>query len=235
MGNPAPKSSVQEHWYGRLPEAQRRLYDSIVTELESCYAMLSVVLDEAFASRSRGRLPRAREEAAVAAALFDRLSARLLAALGAVADQSKYSEPVPDVTPLNPDFFRREWAQRAAAWNHVLHHISLGTRARFMNKVHALDGTVGTLAGEFRETAGEISEGLSVRPGDHWHSLDSLHYDVNTCLRETIVILKSFLYGLPDTELDVFEQRLEGRRHHVEDPGSPHRPPTPRSDTGAWR
>lgn len=212
MESPAAKGTLPGQWYAKLPAPQERLYDSIVTDLESSYAMLSVALDEAFACRSRGRLPRAREGAAVAASLFDRLSSSLLAALGAVADQSRHSKPVPDVKPLNPDFFRREWARRAAAWNSLLHHVVVGNRSRFLNKVEALDGTVGTLAGEFRETAGEISAGFSVRPGDDWDSLDSLHYDVNTCLRETIVLLKSFLRELPEAELETFARRWAGRR-----------------------
>ena len=203
---------VRDQWCARLPEAQDRLYGSVVGDLESSYAMLSVALDEAFASLSDGSLPRAREGAAVAADLFDRLSAGLLAALGAVADQTSHSQPVADVTPLNPDFFRRESAQRAAAWSHVLHYILVGSRSRFLHKLEVLDGAVEAMATEFRGTAEEISEGSSTRPEHHWDCLDSLHYDMNTCLRETIVILKSFLHRLPENEVDAFARRLAGRR-----------------------
>ena len=206
------KDRVRDQWCARLPEAHERLYGSIVSDLESSYAMLSVALDEAFASRSGGSLPRAREGAAIAAELFDRLSAGLLAALGAVADQTEHSQPVPDVTPLNPDFFRLESAQRAAAWSHVLHYVLVGARSRFLHKLEVLDGTVGALAGEFRQTADEISEGSSTRPEHHWNTLDSLHYDVNTCLRETMVLLKSFLYSLPAGEVDNFARLQAGRR-----------------------
>jgi hypothetical protein len=47
-----------------------------------------------------------------------------------------------------------------------------------------------------------------VHPESHWEALDSLHYDLNTCLRETIVVLKSFLLGLSPEELDAFCRRL---------------------------
>ncbi|MGC1289649.1 MAG: hypothetical protein WA855_00080, partial [Candidatus Acidiferrales bacterium] len=38
--------------------------------------------------------------------------------------------------------------------------------------------------------------------------LDELHYDVNTCLRETVVVLKSFILALPPKNLPLFEDDL---------------------------
>lgn len=225
---------VREQWRARLPEAQLRVFDSVVGELEACYAMLSITLDDAFASRDRGRLGRAREGAAVAADLFDRLSGGLLAALGAVAEQSRHPGPVPDVTPLDPEFFRREWARRAAAWSHLMHYVLLGTRSRFLHKVEALDCAVRTLAGEFRETAAEISEGASTRPEHHWQSLDAMHYDVNTCLRETIVLLKSFLHSLPPQDVDAFARRAAGRKPAAVPEPLPSQEPAPRRASGGW-
>ena len=61
---------------------------------------------------------------------------------------------------------------------------------------------------EFRSTAEDLAEGTSIRPSMHWEALDNLHYDLNTCLRETIVLLKSFLRALPASELDAFRTRL---------------------------
>jgi hypothetical protein len=48
--------------------------------------------------------------------------------------------------------------------------------------------------------------------------MERLHYDVNTCLRETQVMLKSFLRALPSQQLDSFEERLRAPR-----PASPSR------------
>lgn len=229
-----PQRAVREQWCAQLPEAQRRLFDSLVNELEASYNMLSISLDEAFAQRSRGRLVRAREGAAVAAELFDRLSLGLLAALGAVGEQSQQAGRLPDVTPLNPEFFRCDWAQRAAAWNHLVHLVLRGARSRFQHKLRVLDGTVENLAGEFREAAQEISEGASVRPAIHWQSLDSMHYDVNTCLRETIVLLKSFLHLLPADHLDAFARCLAGRKRDSLPAGSQLAEPTRRKVSRAW-
>jgi len=38
-----------------------------------------------------------------------------------------------------------------------------------------------------------------------WQAVDAAHYDLNTCLRESIVLLKSFLMALPDDELEPFQ------------------------------
>ena len=87
----------------------------------------------------------------------------------------------------------------------------LPTRSlRFRRKLNVLLRSVNHLAGEFHHAAREISEGSSVHPESHWEALDWLHYDLNTCLRESIVVLKSFLLGLSPTELDAFCRRLGG-------------------------
>ena len=44
-----------------------------------------------------------------------------------------------------------------------------------------------------------------MRPESHWASLDALHFDLNTCLRETIVVLKSFLCHLPAEQAEQFD------------------------------
>ncbi|MGH7837303.1 MAG: hypothetical protein ACREQC_05680, partial [Candidatus Binataceae bacterium] len=65
------------------------------------------------------------------------------------------------------------------------------------------------LTGEFCATAGEIVDGASIDPNASWNSLDSLHYDFNTCLREIEVVLKCFLHSLPLERLSAFSSQLE--------------------------
>jgi len=38
-----------------------------------------------------------------------------------------------------------------------------------------------------------------------WDEVDTGHYDLNTCLREAIILLKSFLIALPEDQLGAFE------------------------------
>jgi hypothetical protein len=68
------------------------------------------------------------------------------------------------------------------------------------------------LAVGFQNAAEELSQNDSLRPDFDWEFLDATHYDLNTCLRETVVILKSFLHALPERQLshfqDIFRQQF---------------------------
>lgn len=206
------RRTVRDQWSARLPEAQERVFASLVGELEVAYAMLSITLNEAFTLRRRGALNRARESAGVSADLFERLAAEVQVVLDVVGEESKHFGALPEVTPPQPEFYRGESARRAASWNQLLHRVLFSARARFFHKLHALEDTVRQLTGEFRDAADEIAAGASVDPEKHWSLLDSAHYDLNTSLRETIVLLKSFLHGLPGRQLGAFALGLETRR-----------------------
>lgn len=210
--------SVQEDWLARLPEEKSLLFESAVAELESCYVMVSVALNEAFSLREDGQLVRAREEVAVAGELAGLLATRMGDALGAVDECGRHFGDLPSVNPLHSSFFRGTSAQLAVRWYHLLQRALLSVRSRFFYKISALSQMVEELATEFRTTAAELAEGTSIRPAIHWEALDDLHYDLNTCLRETIVLLKSFLRALPERELEAFQVRM-GR------PSQPHLEP----------
>ncbi|PYU15507.1 MAG: hypothetical protein DMG29_06660 [Acidobacteria bacterium] len=81
-------------------------------------------------------------------------------------------------------------------------------RSSLFHKLRSLADTVEDLQGEFREAAEEIADGASTQPGARWQALDILHYDLNTCLREAMVMLKSFLCALPSEEMQLFQQKL---------------------------
>jgi len=41
-----------------------------------------------------------------------------------------------------------------------------------------------------------------------WAEVDAGHYDLNTCLREAIVVFKSFLIALPEDQLGAFQNAV---------------------------
>ena len=90
-----------------------------------------------------------------------------------------------------------------------MHHILFGVRPRFLHKLRILSHAIEQLEREFFEAAGDVAKGLTTRPGDSWQRLDNLHYDFNTCLRETEVVLKSFLRVLPDDQLSSLASELD--------------------------
>jgi hypothetical protein len=70
---------------------------------------------------------------------------------------------------------------------------------------------VDELAVSFLASSEEILAGDSLDADNHWEALDAAHYDLNTCLRETVILFKSFLHALPESQfqefLTIFQER----------------------------
>jgi hypothetical protein len=174
--------------------------------------MLSVSLDEALAQRARGELVCAQQQVAITSELLLRLVSTLTNACAVLSAGGKHLSNLPLVQPLHTEFFQGDTGQSAASWNSLLHNVLLGHRSRFFHKLRILSNTVEQLGIEFEQNAHDIAAGLSVEPAACWKQLDSLHYDLNTCLRESEVILKSFLHALPAERLVAFGTELSRPR-----------------------
>ncbi len=206
----SPRSqSVREDWVACLPKEKDRLFEATLGDLETSYTMLSVALNEAFLLRAGGSIGQAREEAGITADLFDRSAGRLLHVLRTMHEYGRHFGQLPNVAPLVPENFRGPTSQRLARSSSILCRVLFSSRSRFFHKLYTLSEAVEETALQFREIAGEVVEGISIEPQVDWASLDTLHYDFNTCLRESIVVLKSFLLVLPDGELRAFGQTIQ--------------------------
>ncbi|MGA8144744.1 MAG: hypothetical protein WB987_12720 [Candidatus Acidiferrales bacterium] len=170
--------------------------------------MMSVSLDEALAQRARGELVCAQQQVAITSDLMLRLVGALMGGCAVLADRGKHVSNLPIVEPLSTGFFRGDTAQSAASWNSLLHNVLLGDRSRFFHKLRILSNTVEHLGREFEQAASDVAAGTCVEPASCWKQLDSLHYDLNTCLRESEVILKSFLHSLPADQISAFEAEI---------------------------
>lgn len=200
---------VSEDWIMALPREKTKVFETVVRRWECTYAMMSVALDDALSLRARGELVCARQQVSMAADLLGRLAASLISFCDTLSVRGRRVAGLPAVEPLNTEFFRGQTAQSAASWNAILHHVLFRGRSRFFHKLRILSGTLERLEREFQEAAGDIAKNLSVQPGDAWKNLDSLHYDFNTCLRETEVLLKSFLRSLPAEQLPALSSELD--------------------------
>jgi hypothetical protein len=185
------------------------LFDSTVRHWEYSYAMMSVALDDAFSLRARGELICARQQVCVSGDLLRGLSATLVSFCKTVGRRGRRLNITPRVEPMRPEFFRGDTGQSAASWNSILHHLLFGGRARFLHKLRILSDTIEQLEEQFAATVDELSRAATIHPSDSWKTLDCLHYDFNTCLRETEIVLKSFLRALPLEQLEVFAAELE--------------------------
>jgi hypothetical protein len=200
---------VSEDWITALPREKTQVFEIVVHRWECAYAMMSVALDDALSLRARGELVCARQQVSVAADLLGRLAASLISFCTAIAARGRQIAHLPAVEPLNTKFFRGDTAQSAASWNGILHRVLFRDRPRFFHKLRILSSTLEQLDREFCDAAGDISKGLSVQPGHAWQTLDQIHYDFNTCLRETEVLLKSFLRTLPAEQLPALAAELD--------------------------
>jgi hypothetical protein len=202
------RRDVSGSWICALPREKKQLFETVVRRWEVTYGMMSVALDEALSLRARGQLVSARQQVSIVSELLVRLAATLIGACDAMSDRGRHVSGLPVVAPLNVDFFRGDTAQSAASWNGLLHHVLLGDRSRFFHKLRILSGTVQGVANEFCNAAQDISDGVSIRPGACWTAVDSLHYDLSTCLRETEVVFKCFLRTLPNEQVSAFSQKI---------------------------
>jgi hypothetical protein len=87
----------------------------------------------------------------------------------------------------------------------LLCRILLTERSQFLYKISTLGEMVENLNQDFCAAAAEIVNGVPIESQAEWQAVDAAHYDLNTCLRESIVLLKSFLMVLPEEELEPFQ------------------------------
>jgi len=205
------RSSVSQDWRKPLSSEKSRAYLECLRTLETMYAMFSVNLDEAFGMRRRGHTATAYEVLNVAPALCRRLALPLSSLLRAMLDHAKHFGTTPNILPLDPENFQNARSQRAARLSDWFSKILLTRRSQFLHKMSTLCDLVEELSVCFDTTIEELCEEQTIEPQRYWEVLDSVHYDLNTCLRQTVVLFKSFLHALPEAQLEEFEANLATR------------------------
>ncbi len=196
--------SVSQDWRTPLSKEKSHAYLHILHRLETSYAMFSVNLDEALGLRSYGRIGKAQQVLSVSSALCQRLSAPLISLLRAMLLHARHASIAPNLASLDPQNFQNARSQRVARFNSVFSKVLLTRRSQFLHKISTLTELVEELTNKFETSAEEIFEGDPLHPDGEWEALDASHYDLNTCLRETVVLFKSFLDALPESQLQEF-------------------------------
>jgi len=206
--------SVQQDWRAFLPESKAAFFYAHANELENAYVMLSVALDGALTLWRRGQNVMAKETAEVTPELCDRLVLRLSSVLHAMRQHARHFGIVPNLAPLEVSNFRTERAQRAARFSSLMGHVLFSERSQFIQKISALEQIVEELGDFFVEAVGEaVGQASLADPEDRrvsWRALDASHFDLNTSLRETLVLLKSFIVVLPEEQLDLLDFTIRG-------------------------
>ena len=206
--SPLRKSNVSQDWRSPLPPEKSTTYLHNVRKLETCYAMFSVSLDEAIGLRRRGRLSEAQQVLTVTPALCGRLSRPLVTLLRAMLSHARHFRTSPKLSPLDPDNFQQPRSRRAASFNDICSRIFLSQRSQFLHKISTLLELVEDLEKAYSTASAQVSDLDCFLPEREWDLLDATHYDMNTCLRESIVVFKCFLQALPEEQLVEFNDAV---------------------------
>lgn len=201
-------TSVKEDWRAWLPEGKAQVFHSQVRDLDSTYTMFSVSLNEAMELRRAGQLGKSLLAVGITSELSRLLTEQLAGVLRGLSLHARHYGTVPNVAPLDPANFQGPREQRLARISALLNHVLFSHRLQFLYKVGTLEDMVENLGKDFREAADDLSGGICVDPQQIWGRVDADHYDLNTCLREAIVLLKSFLIVLPEEQLLVFQDAV---------------------------
>jgi hypothetical protein len=215
---PLRGNSVQDDWRAGLPKEKAQVYNQHVHELESSYAMLSVSLNEAIELRQLGQPGKSKLAVGITSGLCKLLTQALGGLLHALSEHAKHYGTTPNAAPLDPANFQGQRGQRSARMSSLLNRVLLTHRLQFLHKVSTLEEMVDDLGKDFRTAADDLAEGTSLNPMEIWAEVDSDHYDLNTCLRESIVVFKSFLIAMPDGQLEAFQDTI---RLQSQDAGVP--------------
>ena len=205
---PSRFSSVQEDWSAWLPPAKAEVFDSCVQQLELFYGMFSVSLNEALELRRTGKSGHSCRVIVVVPGLCARLAVPLERVLHTLGEHAEHFGIVPNIAPLDASNFRGAREQHTARMSDLLSHVLLTQRSQFLHKIETLAGIVLSICTEFNEVASDLGSGVSEAPSEDWRTVDDAHFDLNTCLREAIVVLKSFLVVLPNDQLTVFQKSI---------------------------
>jgi len=200
--------SVQDDWCAWLPQQKAQVFAGYVLELETFYNIFSVALNEALELRQTRLLTKSYRAAGMTPALCDRLAGHLGAVLRALSEHSKHYGTIPATAPLNPENFKGHKEQRTARMSALLSHVLLSQRSQFLHKISTLAEMTGDIDKDFQLAVDNLANGASAHPEVEWQVMDNAHYDINTCLREAIVLLKSFVRVLPDDQLGVFQKAV---------------------------
>jgi hypothetical protein len=200
---------VQEDWVAWLPDETGRVFEQLRQELAASCVILGVILNEALSGSPDETLVTAAPLALLFTGIFDRLVASLCIVLSALEEHERAHGTRPHARPLLPAYFRTRRARYLARANRLRSCLPIIKRSDFGPKLSAIRQVIAGLQHQARQEAWEIAAATESKCARaRWARLEILQYDLNTCLQETTVVLKSFFCALPGHELPRFRSRL---------------------------
>jgi len=201
-------SPVQEDWSAWLPPAKSNVFEHHTGHLEVAYNIFSVALDESLGLSRNGKVDQALQAVAVIPSLCARLALPLEALLHTLGQHARHFGTVPKSAPMNASNFRGPREQYSARMSELLSRVLFTERSQFLHKIDALADMVIRIRKHVAEAAFDLASGASLGDPADWQSLDDAHFDLNTCFRESAVLLKSFLLVLPESQIIPFQNSV---------------------------
>jgi hypothetical protein len=200
--------SVRDDWSAWLPDEKENFFHRNKQELESNYNMWSISLDEAISLHREGQFGKSLLAVGVSSELCRLLTEPLAALLRALSEHAKHYGTIPNAAPLDPENFRGPKGRHNARMSGLLNRVLFSHRFQFLHKVSTLGDMVEDLGKDFHDAVQHLAEGAAADLEIIWEEVDSTHFDLNTCLRETVVLFKSFMIVLPADQLSAFRQTV---------------------------
>lgn len=218
-------TTVQQDWRSWLPTEKAQVFREYEHHLESLYQMFSVSLNDALGLKQAGLVRLSQESIETTSELCERLTRPLAGMLRALFQHARHFGVVPNAAPLDPANYQGHKGQRSARLSGLLNRVLLSQRLQFLYKVSTLADMVEDLERDFHTAADALAEGQSYDLERKWNEVDTGHYDLNTCLRETFVLFKSFLIALPVEQLESFQETIcDQSQFQQQHPPASHRP-----------
>ena len=203
------RGSVIQDWIGALPPRHMITFTNVTRRWNCAYVIGSVALESALELRKGGNVRGATQQARVSGELLNRLADELVSGCHVIEDEAHHFADVPAVEPLDPAHFRSASIIWPVTFSRIVQQVAFGARTRFFYKVRTVERTVEALAADFSESLGDLRETTPASAFEPWDSLERIHNDLNVCLRESEVTLKSFLRALTATATEHVLVRLE--------------------------
>jgi hypothetical protein len=202
--------SVQQDWRAFLPEAKALFYYQHTEQLENSYVAFSISLNEALELRRSHVTAQSLQTLVISSELCSRLVVQLNSILQGIRQRGRHFGLLPNFAPLDSMNFKTELAQRVARSGNLLNRILLSEHSQFIQKVLTLENIVEAMEMQFRDTAAHLNfDSWEISPS-LWRVFDQCHFDLNTCIRETVVLFKSFLFVLPEEQLEGLDFTIRG-------------------------
>jgi hypothetical protein len=210
LPRPSPGALVEADWLACLSKDKLQTFNAYTEVLEARYLLLSVSLNRAIDLRDEARAESQRLLVAIPA-LCDLFAKHLQDVLSSMEQHTKLNKVNPNAAPLDPANFRRPFDRRAAGSAGLFSKFLLSRRARFLRKAKTLREMIGHIGRDLCNATNAITGGTNAGTSFHWESMNTNHYDLNTCFRETTILLKCFLHAMPEGQLTRFRQSVEIR------------------------